>query len=234
MGLQYAHWKSLIRMDEASPSSIEPVPEAYAVTRGVRSALETYVSRYPGRPLDGPGLVWALLTRISDRARIALQDGGLSIPNAVRALAATLGVREMEPSEDLVSSKLLSGFRMSETVATLLAGANELSELAKFVADGKTPGQYTHLLLLLAVITGAPTLSTEVFQRLRKSDPERPLADFAAEAPPPDSSREAEWEWERVQKAIRSYAERHPEAAVGDLQPHLREISRYSFREPTL
>jgi hypothetical protein len=120
-------------------------------------------------------------------------------------------------------------------VYRILRAAKTPAELARFVGDGNAPGEYGFVLLLLAIITGAPTVSTEVFRYVAHADGEELLPALAERirTSPPSGDGEA-GEWIRACDAIGATGVRLTGSKAADLQPHLRAVSRFSFREPVL
>jgi cell division protein FtsB len=110
------------------------------------------------------------------------------------------------------------------------------AELAEFLDRASARGDFRFVLLLLGIVTGAPVVSTELFLAIARADPKQTVADFAAKAAqqPPGKSDEAIIEWSRACTAMTAFAASVQSAVLSDLQEHLREVSRYSFREPAL
>jgi hypothetical protein len=115
----------------------------------------------------------------------------------------------------------------------ILRASRTPSELLKFVGTDSAPGEYEFVLLLLAVVIGTPTVSTEVFEEIRKADPKEVVADFASRISPtpPKRNRDLFKEWDRACNAIGTMPRKHV-VTIAELQAHVRYVSQYSFREP--
>ena len=96
----------------------------------------------------------------------------------------------------------------------------------EFVADTGVP-EYKRVLLLLAIVVGAPDVSVEVFAELRKADWGMTLADFAAQLRTKLPSIRHRKEWECAAVALESL-----EGRCGDVVDLLPKVARYSFRPP--
>jgi hypothetical protein len=113
----------------------------------------------------------------------------------------------------------------------IIRGKKSETELLTFLGDEKNPGDYERVLLLLAIVTGAPMASTEVFARLTYAAPEQNLAVFIAKNHLDVPPRVPQQEWRRAFEAIHAFTIRHTDTTLAALIPHLREVTRYSFRE---
>ncbi|HEX6086910.1 MAG TPA: P-loop NTPase fold protein [Thermoanaerobaculia bacterium] len=132
---------------------------------------------------------------------------------------------ESDPIAELVGRSPRTAKRFVNTYRFFRAGV-PARRIEEFVAETGVP-EYKRVLLLLAIVVGAPDVSVEVFSELRKADAQTTLADFAAalrtKVPSPRHAKE----WEGAAAALESL-----DARCGHLLDLLPKVARYSFRPP--
>ncbi|MEX2301402.1 MAG: P-loop NTPase fold protein [Bryobacterales bacterium] len=108
-------------------------------------------------------------------------------------------------------------------------------ELAVLVGTAEQPGSFRAVLILLAVITGMPEAVERIFAEIHKEKADRELGEFVShpgdglfDTGPTSDTRL----WNPLSSFIKGYVKDGAGRGmtIGDLQRHLREISRYSFR----
>jgi hypothetical protein len=188
------------------------------------------------------------------RLQIASGGGGATGSVAVTAAgtqsdAARAGAPEPEPDpEQLQIRDTEAQFMMSDVVTALvgrsprtakryvntyrfLRAAIPARQIEAFVADAGI-AEYKGVLLLLAIVVGAPNVSLELVRDLRAAaNVSQSLTDFAKGILTRYAISEYHDEWMRVAAALRDFeSDRQPK--VSDLTPHISRTIRYSFRSP--
>ncbi|HEY0143719.1 MAG TPA: P-loop NTPase fold protein [Thermoanaerobaculia bacterium] len=152
--------------------------------------------------------------------------------------------RDLNPQE-LKIQKIERDFMQSAPIAKLVSRsprtAKRFVNTYRFMRASIAPGDlpqylsghgiapYEAVLMLLAIVVGAPDVSLEVFDEMKKKEHESlKVEKFVHLLAPTYADHDERDEWDRVAAALSARGE----APVGRLQEHIDDVARYSFRAP--
>ncbi len=130
---------------------------------------------------------------------------------------------ESDPIAELVGRSPRTAKRFVNTYRFFRAGV-PTRRIEAFLGDEGVP-EYRRVLLLLAIVVGAPDVSVEVFAAIRTADADLELSALAAQLRNKGNGHRREWE--RSAAALESL-----DALCWHLVDLLPKVARYSFRPP--
>lgn len=108
------------------------------------------------------------------------------------------------------------------------------SDYDAYLGTGERPGDYQIVLLLLAIVIGAPTIAQSVFRYVDEQPKNQSLSDVITKLPSTKTKAprfKTTKEWYVIQEFIKDFSEREgARVTVAQLQAYQHRVGQYSFR----